>query len=313
VSFVNSIFNFLRFNKKNWKAVVLCLLAATVFWFFNALNKTYSANITLPLVFDYDHANYIPVKPLPHHVKMNVTGLGWELFRKSAGLKVSTLSIPLEKPAEVRKIVGSTLPPFFATQLEGLQINFVLTDTLFLEIDENIRRKVSLSIDSVNQYIHPDFGVNSPITIMPDTLWVEGPKRLVVTLPSTINLPLPEKRISNNFREEVEVNFSGSKALKLNPPMVEVAFDVEPYVEITQTIPLQIINVPAKVKPAIDIREVTCVYRLPERLAHAPADSLSAYIDFKNLEQGNKIVAPQILKLPKKAHLLKVDSVRITF
>ena len=132
MSFFNSIFNILRFNKKNWKAVVLCIFTATVFWFFNALNKEYTTTISFPLEFDYNRDRYIPVKPLPQDVRINVTGIGWNLFRRSAQVKVPPLVIPLDRPTDVQKIVGSTLPAFFANQLGDFQINFVITDTLHI-------------------------------------------------------------------------------------------------------------------------------------------------------------------------------------
>src|SRR5215216_6687499 len=103
--FFNSILNILRFNRRNWKAVALCIFAATVFWFFNALNKNYTTNINLPLVFDYDRENFMAVRPLPEAVRFNVTGLGWNLFRRSAGLKIPPLVVPLPQPGEVKKIV----------------------------------------------------------------------------------------------------------------------------------------------------------------------------------------------------------------
>src|SRR5690348_17618570 len=98
MSFFNSILNILRFNKRNWKAVVLCVFAATVFWFFNALNKNYTANITFPLGFKYREDGYIPVRPLPDTIKVNFTSNGWNLFRRSIGIKVEPLFIPLERP-----------------------------------------------------------------------------------------------------------------------------------------------------------------------------------------------------------------------
>jgi hypothetical protein len=62
---IQSIFNLLRFNRRNWKAVALCIFAATVFWFFNALNKNYTNNINLPMVFDYENEKYVAIRPLP--------------------------------------------------------------------------------------------------------------------------------------------------------------------------------------------------------------------------------------------------------
>ena len=134
MSFIQSIFNLLRFNSRNWKAVGLCIFAATVFWFFNALNKNYTTNINLPLVFDFDRERYIPIRPLPEVVRFNVTGVGWNLFRRSVGLKFPPLVVPLPQPSDVKKIVGSTLPALVSNQPEGFAINFVLTDTLHVAI-----------------------------------------------------------------------------------------------------------------------------------------------------------------------------------
>ncbi|MFN4947531.1 MAG: hypothetical protein ACK5FG_12555, partial [Chryseotalea sp.] len=110
MSVLQSIGNLLRFNKRNWKAVVLCLLASTVFWFFNALNKTYTTTLTFPIEWQYNTDNFIPVEPLPQTVKINVTGIGWSILRHNFGVKSPALVIPLERPNEVKKIVGSTLP-----------------------------------------------------------------------------------------------------------------------------------------------------------------------------------------------------------
>src|SRR6478609_9977380 len=134
-------------------------MAATVFWFFNALNKNYSTNISFPLAFEYNQENYVPVTQLPSTVRLNVSGLGWDLLRKSSGLKVPPLTIPLERPTEIRKIVGSTLPALLSTQLEGFQINFVLTDTLRVDIDEKVKKKFGVTIDSIQRYLHSDFGL----------------------------------------------------------------------------------------------------------------------------------------------------------
>src|SRR5437870_539829 len=132
MGFLGSIFNILRFNKRNWKAVVLCMLTASVFWCFNALNKRYTTTLSFPITFDFDRERFIPVRPLPSAVRINVTGIGWNLLRRSTGVRVVPLVISLERPSQVRKIVGSTLPALFSSQLSGFDINFILTDTLHL-------------------------------------------------------------------------------------------------------------------------------------------------------------------------------------
>ena len=314
MGFITSIFDFLRFNKKNWKAVVLCIFAATVFWFFNALNKNYSANISFPLDFDYDQENYVPVKSLPTSIRMNVSGLGWDLFRKSSGLKVPPLIIPLEKPTEISRIVGSTLPALFSTQLEGLQINFVLADTLYVDIDEKARRKFNLRVDSVWRYLNRDYGVINEIKLVPDTVWVEGPKKIINALPEVITLALPKNNIDGDFIGEVEIIFPNNDRIKRDPPVVEISFDVEKLMEINDRVKLKVINALPRLRSSINVTEVNCTFRLPVSLVNTlSVDSLEAIIDLRDVPRGNHKIVPEIIGLPEHALLIKVDTVLVNF
>ena len=293
---------------------MLCLFAATIFWFFNALNKNYAANINFPLTFDYDQERFIPVRALPEHVRLNVSGLGWDLFRKSSGLKVPPLVIPLERPTDVRKIVGSTLPALFSPQLEGMQVNFALTDTLYVAMDDRIKRKIEIRMDSIHHYLSHEFVLAGEIKIQPDTVWLDGPKQVIDQLPPVFQLTLPERNISQNFNEEIEITFQRSGLVNRNPPMVTVTFEVEPLLEVTDTIHVEVLNVPPRIKSTMGITKVLCTYRLPARLASTvSADSLVALVDLKSVARGSHKIIPHIIGLPPQARLVKVDTVNIIF
>ncbi|MBZ0247597.1 MAG: hypothetical protein K8H85_16765, partial [Cyclobacteriaceae bacterium] len=96
MNFFRVISNLFHFNRTNWKALSLCLLAALVFWFFNALNKDYSTNLRFSVNFLFDQERYVAVEPLPKEVFMNVSGNGWDLLRKSLGVNLPDMNIPLE-------------------------------------------------------------------------------------------------------------------------------------------------------------------------------------------------------------------------
>lgn len=254
------------------------------------------------------------MRSLPTSIRMNVSGLGWDLLRRSSGLKVPPLVIPLERPTDVQKIVGSTLPALFSTQLEGMQINFVLTDTVYIGIDQRIRRKVWLKLDSVSRYLDRDFGFVNTIRITPDTIWLEGPQRIVNALPDSLSLTLPRGGIDKNFKDEVEVVLRHTELIKRDPPVVQVSFQVERMIEVKDTIRLELINVPVRLNPSYDITEVRCTYRLPISLSKTlSGDSLRAIIDFKNLTPGTYKITPQIKGLPLQSYLVKIDTVRINF
>lgn len=313
MGFVQSILNALRFNRRNWKAVLLSFVAATLFWFFNALNKTHSANITLPLQFDYDGEKYIPVSKLPDRIRLNATGAGWELFWKSSGLKVTPLTIPLERPVEVKKIVGSTLSPLFSTQLEGLQVNYVLTDTLYLDLDVLSHKKVALKLDSAHQLIARGYILSGEVAIEPDTVVVTGPEKLLASMPPSIELVVPESNLRSPLKETIEVSLP-HPALTANPPLVNLYVPVEAVRE--EQVPVQVVirDIPPGYKPVVDVEKVTCYFQVPA----SRADTLSfrrveAVVSLKDVPRGTHKILPTLSNLPPYIRLVRTDTLLVKF
>lgn len=311
---LNSIVNILRF-KRNWKAVILCALAATVFWFFNALNKTYTSNISFPLSFDFDQQYYIPVTPLPQQIKINVTGNGWDLFRRSAGLKIPPLVIPIDRPSEVKKIVGSTLPALFSNQLNTLQINFVVTDTVYLDVEPKVKRWLSLRVDSISRYISANYGVVSEVTIEPDSVFIEGPFSIITSLHEPYGISLNDRNIDDNYSESIELRFPQKDDLiTRNPSAVNVSFSVDPIVEVSDQIELLLINIPATANPQIGTKEISVSFRLPESYAETlQIDSIKAILDLKELKRGRSKMIPEIVGLPEHSEITRLDTINIMY
>jgi len=312
--FFKSIFNILRFNRKNWNAIVLCIFAAMVFWFFNALNKNYTTNINFPLAFDYDHEHFVPVRPLPRAVRINVSGIGWNLFRRSAGLKVPSLVISLERPADVRKIVGSTLPALFSTQLEEFKINFVITDTLHVAIEPKASRWVHLRMDSPSILFRDGYVMTSPVTIAPDSMFIEGPQKLINSLSDYIYLKIQDRNIDEDFHDDVEVKFLNNELVKRDPPTVAVSFSVDRLVERRDSVLLKVINPPKRALASIERKKIPCVVAIPQKaLSNYHPDSVKAIVDLTSFTRGEKKLLPHITGLPPYAQVVSVDSVHVKF
>lgn len=311
---VNSILNVLRFNRNNWKAVALCIFAATVFWFLNALNKTYTTNLKFPLTFEYDRQNFVPVKTLPGDIRLNVTGNGWNLFRRSAGLRIPPLEISLERPVETKKIIGSTLPAFFSNQLEGLEINYVLTDTINVDLEQKAGRWVSLKLDTAKLKLKKGYGLASFVSIMPDSIFIEGPKPVINTIHEPLDIVLPFKNIDEHFMEDVEVQMSSLEFLKRNPATVAVMFNVEKLITVNDSIQLVIKNLPSSVWPVIGRKRIPVTYVIPQNmLDQYHADSVKAILDLKKLPKGERMVLPEVSGLPPFSYAVAIDSVRVKF
>lgn len=304
--------NLFKFNRTNWKAVALCFLAATVFWFFNAINKDYATNVQFPLQFEYNHEKFVPTKALPAQVTINVSGSGWDLLRNSSyGLRQPTLTVPLERPTEVKKIVCSTLPPLFASQLGKLEINYLVTDTLFLQLESKDIHKFKIVFDEASVTFKDELGRISPIVILPDSIHMEGPKSLLHDLPDSIVLGYSGKRIASNFRESIEVTVD-NEMIKRNPPVVEVMFEVGEVVQVERHVKVDVINKPTIAQLSLTEDSILCKVQIPKnRLEDFQRLPLWAEVELKKKAKGKYRVVPVYKGLPAYARLLQTDSAEV--
>ena len=93
---------FLALFGNNWRAILLSVLAATTFWFFNALNKNYSTRLNYPLGFSFTRDSVVVVNPLPDKVVVDVSGGGWNLMRKTFLFSATPILLQLDNPTEIK-------------------------------------------------------------------------------------------------------------------------------------------------------------------------------------------------------------------
>ncbi len=313
MNFFRAISNLFRFDRTNWKALALSFFAAAVFWIFNALNKTYSTNLRFPIVFEYDQARFIPVEPLPGTLTLNVTGNGWELFRKSLGYKVPSIAYPLERPAETRRIIASSLSPIAAGLISPMQINYVVTDTLRLHFEPRISRKFKLLANVEEVSFKSNFGRTGSVVVQPDSVTLEGPTSLVENLADTIWLKIHASRVNASYRESVEIQIPGSQLISRNPPVADVMFEVGPVEEVSRLIKLVAPKEPWGTE--LDRDSVQAVFLVPvsESTNFLNAEMhMQLEIDYSTLRKGElKSFMPMLTGVPEYARVLRVDSVKV--
>jgi len=299
--------NLFRFDRANWKVVSLCVLTAMVFWIFNAFNKNYSTNVRFPILFEFDGEKYAPAEHLPKSVNLNVSGNGWDLFRRHLGVKVPPIIIPLERAKEIKKIVGSTLPPMLATQVGNLKINYVVTDTLYLQIDERDSHRYKLVADISGVTFRDGYGRISPVVVLPDSIELNGPQSRLHALDDSIVLVLTDKNISENFRTEAEVEFPGSEFVKRNPPIVQIMFEVNQVVILKRN--LKVIVTKRSRQEVAD--SVEALFQIPvgrEEDFKLQSREILSEVRSSQLKKFHAVL-PKIVNIPPYALLLRVDSV----
>lgn len=305
------IINLFRFDKTNWKAVALCLMAATVFWFFNALNKEHTATISFPVEFSYDQAGFISVKPLPANVLLNITGSGWDLLRKSLGFKVVPLLIALETPNETHKISPTTINTLASKQFGQTKVNHTASDTLQLSIEAKKKRKIKLYINPSHIRFELGFGISSPLIITPDSVLIEGPASIIAQISDSLLLPFPQGRTANNINLELEI-VSDLSPILLSHSSAKVWFEVSELTDIKKKIKVIVVPSPP-FQHQVSTDSILVTLRLPINRKHEIANALGlfAVVDLQTIEPGVTKILPSIKGLSSFSEIIASDSVTI--
>ncbi len=205
------------------------------------MNKEHTTTLNYPVEFIYDKQQFIEVEGLPSEVAINVSGVGWNLLRNNLGIKTSPLLIPLENPSEIKTLSAISLPSLISDQISEFQLNYVLTDTLYINLDRRTRKSFALAVDSLSIPLEEGYQVSSPVRVSPDSVVYEGPRSYLESLPSTMMISLGDDPISETFNQNISVPVP-EKVLGVDPPIVQVAFNVDEYVDEVVEVPLQLIN-----------------------------------------------------------------------
>ncbi len=224
----------------------MCLLAATTFWFLNALNKDYSTRITYPVQFEYDDSIYIPINPLPQKVRLNVSGYGWNLLKKTLQLNSQNITYRINNPLRTNYITGTSLMVPITEQVRDIKVNYVVEDTIFFNFDRVATRQVALTIDSSALNLANGYRIVSPITISPKIVNFKGPSSLLQALPDAILLNISSKGIDENVNENIAINYVQNPLIQSDVSIAQVNFAVAPFVKETQLISIAKLDFPKK-------------------------------------------------------------------
>lgn len=216
-------------DQQYWRVVLLCFVVATTFWLLNALNKNYTnIRTTYPLRFVYDDEKYIPVKPLPEVLDISVSGKGWKLLRKYLILNVRPADIVIQRIPTQNYLTGNALRPNISGVLDGLELNYIFTDTVYFEFDRRVRRKIPLGVDSAKIKTSANTAIVSPIVITPDSVIFDGPAHLVDKMPSPFLITLPDAEIDRSYKRFVPLEYAHKPLVLANAIEAEVNFAVSP-------------------------------------------------------------------------------------
>jgi len=311
-----SIFS-LEKNRKI-KIFLIFLVLTSIIWLLIELSKSYNSIA----VFKVQYEN-VPSEKLLQNTIISDVGIvlkapGFSQFRYKA--KEHNIKFNLRK---VSKYNGkyyflpnaqlSYLNDQFPADVEVLN---VLTDTIFVELGENISKKVP-----VRTKVHVNFklGYNfvGNLKSIPDSILVTGPEKYIDSILeiSTNSLELNEvyETINTTLRLRLPVN---NDLVKLSANEVQIVGEVDKFTEGNLNIPVVIINEPEGVKVNPFPKEIQVIYQIGlSNFNKINKDSFSIVYDYNQYKNDSltRYLTPVILQKSDLIYSVKLIPSQIEF
>jgi YbbR domain-containing protein len=235
----------------NLKVVVLCVAAATTFWVLNALNKdNYSTIEDYPVQWEYDQKNYIPVKPLPESIQIQISGNGWDLLRKYFNISGTAYPILLQSPAEKKYLLSADLKRSLGEFITPTQLENVLGDTIHYQIDRIVTKTLRPVLDSLSYSFDKNISLEGKVNFIPDQLEITGPSSVLEAFEGNYPVALNASKINADFSGKVNltVDESLTQLVQLKQKEIQVSFSVLSYLEGNKRLKIKKVNFPSNVK-----------------------------------------------------------------
>jgi len=294
----------------NWKVIVLCLLGATTFWFFNALNKSYTTTISYPVNFLFNKSQYIAISKLPERIQINVTGGGWDLLRRANWFNIKPIEIPLMDPLE-RGVSANSFRAAISEHLDAFQLNFIVTDSLHFNIDKLESKKLRLAVDSSHISLSDNYFLVSPIQQSVDSAVFQGPASMVEFLPDSFLIKVPETDIDEDYSGNVKVQTGSDNLFTVTPPSLDISFQVRNFIRATQVITAQLVNFPKDSSWYIPDGNINISYLVRRDQPQVDTSRFEIFLDLKRMVKQDSTIQPIIKSYPENILDIRLESGRI--
>jgi hypothetical protein len=294
----------------NLKVVVLCIAAATTFWVLNALNKdNYTTIVDYPIQWEYDQKNYVPVKPLPKSIQIQISGNGWDLLRKYFNISTNAYPILVNSPAEKNYLLTADLKRGLGEFITPTLLENILGDTIPYQIDRIVTKTLIPVLDSTGYTLEKNRTLEGKVTFNPNELELTGPSSIVEAYEGKFPVVLNAKKISKNFSGKVplELEEDLAKLVQLKQSEIQVDFSILTYLEGNKRLKIKKLNFPANVKLTNEELIPVLSYLIQEAdLPQLKDLEFEAILDYRNRNRADSTLQIKVSPNPKFLKEVKI-------
>jgi hypothetical protein len=290
--------------------VVLCIAAATTFWVLNALNKdNYSTIVDYPVQWEFDQKNYVPVKPLPKSIQIQISGNGWDLLRKYFNISSTAYPILITSPAEKNYLLTADLKRGLGEFITPTLLENVLGDTIHYQIDRIVTKTLIPELDSAGYSLDKNTLLEGKVSFNPDKLEVTGPSSILESYQGKFPVVLNTKKIAKNFSAKVPLAIEDDLAtlVQLKQTEIQVDFSIVTYLEGNKRLKIKKLNFPAKVSLVNEELVPVLSYLIQQAdLPNLKDLEFEAILDYRTRNRADSTIQIQVSPNPKFLKEVKI-------
>ena len=208
------------------KILLYCFVAGFFIWLFNELNNRSDATILYPINFKYEDSDELfVVDAPPKFIDISINGTGWNLLRNLLKLNIKSAEYNINKPTQTKFILSSNLFPNISQSLEGVNLNYVVTDSILFNIELKSNRNLKILVDTSDISFRDNFERVGDILISHNEIKVEGPQSIIKSLDDEYIIKIEDQNIDSDYDEEVRIE-DLNKFLTPNPDKINLSFKV---------------------------------------------------------------------------------------
>lgn len=222
-----------------------CLMIALIFWIFVKLSDEYRSEVQVALQYYTPDDRMFAAKPADR-VEVLLRGTGWELLpihlRKGVSTQIDLRSQQSDLVFEVsiREIVQRQLGV-------GIEVLNIEPNTLRFQLEAIAEKRVLLQ-PSLDLHFSDDYHLRRPPTLSPDSILVRGPVSLIDSIAFWVTDTLRLQNLKSDYSAKIGVRQDSENLVVVEPVVVNIRCEVEPVVEKTLFVPVQVLNAPDSVR-----------------------------------------------------------------
>ncbi len=308
-------------NDKRVAAYLVCVVIATCFWFLNALSKTYTVDMTVPVAYiNFPNNKTLSGKP-DNQFNLKIKAHGFAILRHKIIFFFSPLEFNVNEMTKNRmteskrsyfafpaKEFTSELAYQMANELEILSMT---PDTLIFKFDKMGQKLVKVT-PMIKINLKKQFQISGDIKTTPDSVIVNGPQSTI----DTLRFVSTETKRFNAVGQPVQTQarIKPIKDLYFEPEAVDISIPVEEYTESQQSVPVSLINQPANVKIKLFPPKVKVSFQVGlSRFAEMNPEDFKLTVNYSDIKERRQRLRITAESVPPYLYALKITPEEVEY